>query len=130
MEQVFITVLQALSAVPELKYISEDWGQLNFDQGADKYPCALIDLVAITYKSLTDDMQRAETTMTIRLASIQQPDMNNDFSLLPIIDSIHEQLCKQVYQGISGLQRVEVKKVDRKDSIKEYVISYKFKFSD
>lgn len=57
--------------VPELKYVNQDLGQLEYytmDSPAVSWPCALLDLNDTTYSDLLNNVQEAnQATVTVRI---------------------------------------------------------------
>lgn len=139
MEVIFMDVLNTISEIPELNYVSEDWGQLNFEQPPVNWPCALIDLSDGVYQNTSENQQRADVTLTIRVGDIRFNGVTsytptelaqNAFAIYGIMTKIHKKLHGQACSGTSSFSRVSIKKIERQDSVREFVMSYKFRFTE
>lgn len=57
--------------VPALKYIDQDWGQMDFFQTPPvKYPCALIDIQSAEYSDQGELIQQSNTRVVIRIFDV------------------------------------------------------------
>lgn len=139
MENIFMDVLSAVSEVIELNYVSEDWGQLNFEQPPVNWPCALIDLSDGVYQNTSALEQRADITLTIRLGDIRFNGVTsytpaelaqNAFAIYGIMQKVHQKLQGAACNGTSAFSRVSLKKIERQDSVREFVMSYKFRLTE
>jgi len=144
MKAVFLAIQALLeSNVPELKYIDEDWGQLDAysPHPPAKFPLALIDLGDAIYQNLGIDRkvspmhrQTAEATVVITIAnqkltntSSKAPAAQKDAAwfIQDIIQKVHEQLQgKCVTETDGALIRTSARKIRRDDGIQEYEITY------
>lgn len=89
-----------------LKYIDKDWGQLNAEQPAVGFPCALIDIASVEYSELGNNWQNGVATVTVRVAnnrtnasSAHAPRAAKDLSYLTL------ELCEAInlkLQGFNG----------------------------
>ena len=138
MKDVFIDVEQHLHQIPGL-YVAEDWGQLNFEKPPVNFPCALIDLGEAKYSQVGNRFQMAEATLNIILADVQfqgivptarERDRQRAFGIFNLIDKIHSRLHGQQGDRYSPLTRLEVKKIMRPDLIREFVMVYRFGYTD
>ena len=78
MEHIITQIQERLSAkVPALKYIAQDWGQLDLyaDFPPVKFPCALVDITDAQYSNVGNNVQEARLSITITVA-----DLNNRIS--------------------------------------------------
>lgn len=139
MKQVFIDIEQRLEQIPSLRYISEDWGQLNFEKPPVKYPCALIDLGEAEYSQTGNHAQMAEAIARITIADIQYqgihpgaPGANREraFEIFDLIDAVNHALHGQGGENYTRLCRQSIKKVMRPDLVREFVITYAFSYTD
>jgi hypothetical protein len=65
--------------VPEIRFISQDLGQLEFydDKPPVSYPCVLIDVGELLYEDASHNMQIASASVTLRLALASYSDVSN-----------------------------------------------------
>lgn len=131
-KETLIAVQDALKKITELRYIAEDWGQLdNFEMSPVQFPCALIDFSGADYASIGGNAQTADATLSVRVAQIQvqnstnAPNANINFESYDLITKINTKL-----HGSHALTRISCRKTDRDDVIKEIVLTYKFGFKD
>ena len=89
-----------------LKYIDKDWGQLNVEQPAVGWPCALVDIEQVEYSNLGGGWQMADATIELTVAnnrtnasSAHAPSTakNLSYLTLELCDAIHLKL-----QGFNG----------------------------
>ncbi|WP_190304354.1 hypothetical protein, partial [Flavobacterium branchiophilum] len=80
MKQVLENILNKLSEVTELKYIDENWGQLDYysPNMPVKWPCCLIDISDVNYSNLGVDRnavpqnrQLGKATVKLTLANLK-----------------------------------------------------------
>lgn len=78
MKTILQNIQNKLSEVTELKYIDEDWGQLNMYQPPVKWPCCLIDISDVNYSNLGIDRsvvpqnrQLGKATVKLTLANLK-----------------------------------------------------------
>lgn len=94
-------------ALPQLKYVDKDWGQLDKDNPAVGFPCALIDITDVDYTDLSAGWQLASGAFTVKVAnqrtnssSAHAPSTakNNSYTTLELCDAVHLAL-----NGFNGL---------------------------
>ncbi|ENG5660610.1 hypothetical protein FPG87_12455 [Flavobacterium psychrophilum] len=143
MKQVLQNIQNKLSEVPELKYIDEDWGQLNMYQPPVKWPCCLIDIANVNYSNLgVDRAQQPQnrqlgkisvkiTLATLKLTntSMQAPQVQKDqaWFIWDLAQTIHEKLhgfCPEI--NCSKMLRRSLERTQRDDGVQEYQIMYEF----
>lgn len=139
MKEVFNDIQYALKFIPGLRYIGEDWGQLNFEQPPVDFPCVLIDLGSALFSSAGRNTQQVEATVSITIADLRfngitpnLPDREKEkaFEIFDLIDKVNKQLHGHGGETYSRLCRVSLKKMLREDAVREFVISYKFSYTD
>ncbi|KAF0199019.1 MAG: hypothetical protein FD170_3947 [Bacteroidetes bacterium] len=64
--------------VPELKYIDEDWGQLDSysDNPPTKFPCALLEMQSAQWRNQGNKTQDGTINISIRIASLRLSNTN------------------------------------------------------
>jgi hypothetical protein len=136
-------VKNKLAAINELKYIDNDWGQLdgyspNFPV---KWPCALVDVSDARYSNIGKDTtmlpqnrQQGEIILTITIATLRlspsnqkapagkKPGANNIYL---IIQTVHELLHGYSPTPQAGLLiRTGMQRIRRDDGVHQYTIQY------
>jgi len=96
---ILIDFMQRLNGVEPIKYISLDWGQLNKEKPAVKWPCALLSMEDIEFTQQAEHKQLAEADIVITLEFLHTGHMSGtveraDQTLesLETIDDIHAAL--------------------------------------
>ena len=139
MKEVFKDIQQRLQTIPEFRYIGEDWGQLNFEQPPVDWPCALIDLGNVDFSAAGMRSQQAEAVVNITIADIRYhgvtPVLPRDqedkaFEIFDLIDKVNKLLHGTGGEHYSRLCKVSLKKMLREDAVREFVLSYKFSYTD
>lgn len=72
MEVILSKIQERLSAeVKELKYIDEDWGQMDVMQPPVKYPCAIIDIPEGNYTNNGELVQQGTLTVVVKCYNLK-----------------------------------------------------------
>ena len=135
MEAIYNAILAKLEEIPELKYSSEDWGQLNY-YGNDcpvQFPCCVFDLNSATFsetgKEQQGTLQIAFNVAHLRLTpnsartSIKQKE--HSWEVIHLVEAIHEKLKRYRPHPQHGrLIRTGMRKIKRQDAIKQYEVIY------
>lgn len=143
MKAVLENIQKQLAAIPELKYIDEDWGQLDdySPHPPTQFPLALIDIGSLEFSHIGMDKkvapqnrQMATGTIVISIAnlrltntSFQSPKQqkNNVWEIWNIIESVHQQLHGYKPDDNSGaMMRTNLRRIKRDDGIQEYEATY------
>jgi len=129
---------------PNLKYIDEDWGQLDYYDGQNpvKFPCLLLELQQVTWKNQSQKVQDGEMLISLRIADMRLSNSNQKapsnqrnatYAIWLILENIHKALHgwrpEQIPQ-FGALTRISSNKVKRDDGIREFVIVYSTLCSD
>lgn len=139
MKEVFKDILERLKAIPEFRYVGEDWGQLNFEQPPVDWPCALIDLGNAEFSSEGMKAQQVEATVNITIADIRYHSVSSvlppeqeakAFEIFDLIAKVNKLLHGTGGENYSRLCRVSLKKMLREDAVREFVMTYKFNYTD
>lgn len=139
LKEVFKDMQERLQAIPEFRYIGEDWGQLNFEQPPVNFPCALIDLGNAEFSSAGMKSQQVEAVVNITIADIRyngiSPDLPPDetdkaFEIFDLMDKVNKLLHGTGGEHYSRLCRINLKKMLREDAVREFVMMYKFSYTD
>lgn len=146
----FLEAIQnKLATIPALKYIDEDWGQMDSysPNPPAKFPCALIDITAMDFSNIGKDnsanptnRQLADGTVTFIIANAKlsntshrapQSQKDNAWSIWTIIEDLHKKVHGWKPTEDSGaLMRSGFKRIRRDDGIQEYQITYSIGFAN
>ena len=140
---VFLAVQARLATLPELKFIDQDLGQLEFDEKESpvKFPCALFDPIEIRYTDNSTNSQQGEAVLEVRLgvtayAAATHYYANNSHKVNALGYYNLEHRVNKVLHGWSDdqyfnpLSRVSAKTERRKDNVRVRVLHYAFGFKD
>ncbi len=144
MKQAFLNLQEKLQELAELKYIDEDWGQLDAysPNPPTKFPLALIDFGNLNFSNLGIDRtktpyqrQMAEGMLIITIANLKltntsrnAPTAQKDaaFKIWELIEAVHQKLHGySCLQNASPLIRTGLARIKRDDGIQEYELRYK-----
>ena len=143
MKQLIQQIQNKLQAeVPELKYIDQDWGQMDFwNEHPVKYPCALIDIQSADYTNNGEHTQQGTATVVIRLfdlklsnSSNRAPDnqKENAKKIWQLIEDVNKALHAQNFlqQGYGLPIRQQMRRTKRNDGCYQTEIYYAIQFTD
>lgn len=136
-------IQQKISKIAELKYIDENWGQLDYysPNMPVQFPCVLIDVQQVQFSNLGRDMskkpvQRQIGTVQIKItvanmrlsnSSMQAPRRQKEevWAIWGIIEKIHQQLHGvSLLPNVSPLIRSSQSRTLRDDGVQEYEVYY------
>lgn len=136
-------IQQKISEIAELKYIDENWGQLDYysPNMPVQFPCALIDVQQVQFTNLGRDMSKKPvqrqigqvsikiTIANMRLSnsSMQAPRRQKEevWAIWGIIEKIHQQLHGvSLLTNVSALIRSSQSRTLRDDGVQEYEVYY------
>ena len=141
-------IQDALSTIPELRYVDEDWGQLDdySPNPPTQFPLALIDIGNLQFSDIGKDRtatpqnrQMATGTIVISIANLKltnssarapQTQKDKAWSIWDIVESVHAKLHGTVLTpppgagGLGAMMRNNMRKVKRDDGIQEYEVTY------
>lgn len=143
--KLYIAVSYRLQAkVPAIKWIDQNFGQLNIVESAEYrppvlFPCVLIDMVNFQFEELTAGAQRATGNILITIATA--PFSNSNFKTptpqrekaleyYEIEHQVHAALHGWAPAGFERILRRTVDKQEREDSIRERAILFEVSFTD
>jgi hypothetical protein len=143
MKVVLQNIQDILMTIPTLKYVDEDWGQLDdySPNPPTKFPLALIDIGNLQYSDIGKDKnaipqnrQMATGTIVISIANLKltntsgkapQSQKDKAWSIWDIVESVHGKLHGVAVGGSAGaMMRTAMRKVKRDDGIQEYEVTY------
>ena len=143
METIIPSIQEKLKEIPELKYVDEDWGQLDYysPNFPVQWPCILIDISAANFDNIGQDktatpMQRqiADSRISLTIANLKLTKTSGNApatqktqarSIWLLIKKVHEILHGVNATETSGkLIRTGLQRVKRDDGIQEYTVVY------
>lgn len=143
MKATLIAIQQILQAITELRYVDEDWGQMDdySPNPPTQFPLALIDVGNLQFSDISRNRnlapqmrQMASGTVTIRICDLRLTNSSGRapasqkaliFGIWDLIDKIHAKLHGNVIGGSSGaLMRTSLRKRRRDDGIQEFELTY------
>lgn len=143
------TVQDKLANISALKYIDEDWGQMDSysPNPPTKFPCALIDITSLNFSNIGKDnsadpvnRQIADGSVTFIVANLKlsntshrapQSQKDSAWSIWTIIGDLHKAVHGWKPTESSGaLMRTGIKRIRRDDGIQEYQITYSIGFAN
>lgn len=143
MKEVIQSIVAKLGSLIDLKYVDEDWGQLDYysQNFPVKFPCVLVDISSANFQNLGLDktaspMQRqtSETTVSLTIANVKlsntshnapQGQKDDGDSIWVLLETIHKVLQGWNPTDKSGkLIRVGMQRIKRDDGVQEYTIIY------
>lgn len=144
MENLLLNITEKLEQeVKELKYIDENWGQLQY-YGKDcpvKWPCALVDFssgqfsnISYHYASETGTQQEGVLSIEITIAKLKLSPTSTaaklsqktkGYEVWGIVEKVHKVLHGWKPLPNSGeLSRTSIQQIKRDDGIKEIIVTY------
>lgn len=141
MKHILSAVMGRLSeSVPDLRYIAEDWGQLDFYNEAPpvKFPCALISVSNIKFESQTFEERRATMTILIRVADAPAvsgtqtaPESYREraFAILELMEQIGDCLYGFGGEEFNELEQKTITHYTREDAIREYAMLFETEYA-
>ena len=134
MKTIVIDILDRLSTIEGLRYADKDWGQLELEQPAVKFPCALIDIDSVVYSNRANDrVQMADGVLSVKVASLRLSNSNakapttqreQSFACLDMVRTINEQLHLWHTERFSKLIRTSLTKVECAPGYDCYTLRY------
>jgi len=132
MKQIFLSIQKKLAEIAELKHIDKNWNQLLHEKPPVKFPCALLDIANVDYSQLGCLAQTANATIEITIANLQltpssgkAPRKHESYTILEIIEKIHQLLHGWSDGKFQLLTRTNLQKLDATYAYEIYKISYK-----
>lgn len=132
-----------LAEIPQLKYIDENWGQLDYysPNMPVQYPCVLIDIGQVQYSNLGKDLtktpqqrQIAQVQIKITIANMRLTNTSllaprrqkeDAWSIWTLIEMIHQKIHGfSLLPNVTPLIRTSQNRTLRDDGIQEYEVYY------
>lgn len=133
---------QLTNNVPALKYIDQDWGQMDFYINPPvKFPCALIDIQSAQYTNVGEFVQQGTAVVVIRLFDLK---LSNSSQSAPanqkekakkiwqLIADVNKALHAQnlLPEGYGLLMREQMRRAKRDDGCYQTELFYTVQFTD
>lgn len=132
-----------LAEIPQLKYIDENWGQLDYysPNMPVQYPCTLIDVQQVQYSNIGKDLtktpqqrQIAQAQIKITIANMRLTNTSllaprrqkeDSWSIWTLIEMIHQKIHGfSLLPNVTPLIRTSQNRTLRDDGIQEYEVYY------
>ena len=132
-----------LAEIPQLKYIDENWGQLDYysPNMPVQYPCTLIDVQQVQYSNIGKDLtkipqqrQIAQVQIKITIANMRLTNTSllaprrqkeDAWSIWTLIEMIHQKIHGiSLLPNVTPLIRTSQNRTLRDDGIQEYEVYY------
>jgi len=142
MKKLIADIKTRLAGITALKYIDEDWGQLDYysPNQPTMWPCALIDPSQVTWSNQGEHIQIGLVQVSIRVADLRLSNSSVNApatqkaaaaGILDLMSTIHSKLHGWTADSANGpLTRTLTRRVNREDGIREYEIVFSVQFID
>lgn len=133
---------QLIQDVPALKYVDQDWGQLDFFSPSPvKFPCALIDIQSASYSNNGKLVQQGTATIVIRLFDLKlsntsgkAPDKQKEKAkkIWELIEDVNKALHGQNFlqKGYGLPMREQMRRTKRMEGYYQTELYYTVQFTD
>lgn len=139
MNNILLSITDRLaSEVSDLKYISPDWGQLDYYSSNPpvQWPCALVDVVGVQYTNLSQGAQLGAYTLLVRIAALpltnsstQAPEAQREQALAwwQLLEDVHVALQNFIPgDACTPLVRTSGRRLRRDDGVMLWEVNYTF----
>lgn len=139
MKNLFKTITAQLLAVPGIKWVDEDKGQMNFSNPPILFPAALVTISYPSIVNLNKTKQRVNASITVKLCfdyggntNGETPQAARDQSLAyyDVMEAVHEALQGFTTGEFNELQRANSVPIPRPDAYKTNSSLYTTQFLD
>ncbi|MDY3547344.1 hypothetical protein PG291_01850 [Riemerella anatipestifer] len=143
MKNLLQAIQNRLAEVPELKYIDEDWGQIDYysPNMPVQWPCCLIDIQGGQFSNLGKDLskkpkdrQNGILNIEITLANMKLSNTsfnapngqkNNAWEIFDWVEKVHQKLHGYApVENATKMLRTSFGRVQRDDGVQEYKVVY------
>ena len=145
MKQILTNIQNRLAEISELRYIDEDWGQIDYysPNMPVKWPCCLIDIQSGQFSNISKDAtkhpkdrQNGLFSVKITLANMKltntsylapQTQKDNAWAVFDLVEKIHQKLHGFSPDNNCGkMLRSSFGRTQRDDGVQEYAVIYDF----
>lgn len=143
MKQLLTDILNRIKTdVPAIKYVDEDWGQLDYYSPAPpvQFPAAIVDCVSVTYTNEGKLVQLGDVQVRIRIADQKltnssgkapQTQRNQAFAIYDLLATMHAKLHGwPTNKHYTRLVRQTLKRVVRNDGMRVHELVYTTRIVD
>lgn len=141
MEFLYEKILERLQAIPELKWIDLDHGQLDYyeHRPSVSFPCALIGLQISKAEDLGAKKQTCQAIVNIRLgfdftgntnAVTSKPQREKSMHYFKVANEVYKALQGFKDENINSLSRMNLREEKRNDHYKVINIPFSTAFND
>ncbi len=125
--------------VPDLRYIAEDWGQLDFyrEKPPVNFPCALIGFSSGEYSDSGQGQQLAKIEFTVSVTdmplvrgSAARPDSEQSFDSYELLQKVYRTLQGLGDDCFAPVTRKRLMKISRDDGLREWIFTFQTAFLD
>lgn len=135
-KSIFKDIIDRLSEVESLNYVSLDWGQLGKEQPAVKWPCALVTMRNCEFTQQGNHQQQGQADIIITVAYLHNAHMSANSNQtekglagLEYIDEIHTALSGWHPDSFGYPERTALERVEQNDAGREvWIITYHIAF--
>ncbi len=142
------TILQKLSKINELRYVGDDYGQLDYYESAPPvaFPCALIDISEVQYTNRGQNQQKhpqnrqdGTCVLSILVADVRLQNSTTQRSTSNSQQLNTKEYVQLVHHALHGwaaseqaskLQRIKQSRQRRNDGVTVYELAYTFAIYD
>lgn len=124
-------VNERISDIEALKYIDRNWGQLDLETPAVKFPCAITDIEGVEYADLLNREQVADVEFTVTIAvqnfyntSQKAPNKAKGYDIFDIIGEVNDLLQGYATPEFATFSRRRLQKVDAEKNFSIYTLTY------
>lgn len=140
MKEILLQIMGRLRAeVPDLAYIAEDWGQMDYYNEAPpvKFPCALVSASGVDFETQTYDNRWGKMKILIRVAdaptvsgTMAAPESyrKRAFAIIDLMDAVGNALYGFGGESFNELEQVAITRYEREDAIREYAMTFETEF--
>jgi hypothetical protein len=137
MQQLLTSLQQQIAAnVPSIKYVDEDWGQLDYysQHPPVQWPCCLFDISNVVWTNQGKKLQLGTGTIAFTVANVKTTNTSSKapnaqreaaWNIHNILQQLHQALHGQQPLGANSLlYRKSTQRIKRDDGVQQYVITY------
>lgn len=149
MKHIIEAIQTKLAQHPDIKYVDENWGQLDYysPNFPVQWPCVLIDIVGANFGNIGKDTnqvpvnrQMGQITVELRVANLKltntsanAPKLQKTYarSIWQLLEDVHVELHGwNPSESTSKLIRTAVNRAKRDDGVQEYSVRYTCEVND
>ena len=142
MKKLIADLKTKLASVAGIKYIDEDWGQLDYYSPNQpvKWPCVILDINQAAWSNQGEHVQIGLAQVSIRVADMKLSNTNQKApssqqvaaaSIFDLLTAIHTALHGWTADSANGpLTRTLTRKVNRDDGIREFEMIFSVQLID